>query len=52
MGNNCSLDQVELEVLCYEFSNEALEIAATGGGKVVGNITLYYCTALYLCPGP
>src|SRR5262249_56017459 len=34
MGNNCSLDQVELEVLCYEFSDEVLEDeAATGGGK-------------------
>src|SRR5262249_14906271 len=51
MGNNCSLDQVELEVLCYEFSDEVLEDeAATGSGKVVGNITLYYCTALYLSP--
>jgi hypothetical protein len=53
MGNNCSLDQVEFEVFCYEFSDDVLEDeAATGGGKVVGNITLYYCTALYLCPGP
>ena len=50
MENNCAIDQTELENLSYEFSDEALEIAAAGGEKVAGNITLYhyYCTALYL----
>jgi len=40
-------------MLCYEFSDKALEIeAANGREKRTGNITLYYCTALYFCPGP
>ena len=53
MQNNCAIDQTEIENLSYEFSDEALEIAA-GGEKVAGNITLYYyyCTALYFCPAP
>ena len=52
MENNRAIDQTKLENLSYEFSDEALEIAARGGKKVAGNITLYYCTALYFCPGP
>jgi hypothetical protein len=46
------LDQTEEEVFAYEVSDEALETAAgTGSGKAA-NYTLYYCTALNLCPGP
>jgi hypothetical protein len=46
------LDQKE-EILTYQVSDEALEIAAgnTGNGKT-GHYTLYFCTALDLCPGP
>jgi hypothetical protein len=52
MENSCAIDQIELEKLSYEFPDEALEIAAVMGGEKVGNITLYYCTGLYFCPGP
>ena len=43
------LDQAE-EILTYEMSDEALEGAA--GSRQAGNYTLYFCTALDLCPGP
>ena len=42
-------DQTE-EILSYEISDEELETAA--GIKRAANYTLYYCTALDLCPGP
>jgi hypothetical protein len=44
------LDLAEEEMLAYEVSDEALETAGTGGEKA--NYTLFYCTALDLCPGP
>jgi hypothetical protein len=47
--NDITLDQTE-EILADEISDEALETAA-GSGKV-GHYTLYFCTALDLCPGP
>jgi hypothetical protein len=43
-------DETEVEMLIYEFSDETLEAAAGTGEKA--NYTLYYCTALNLCPGP
>jgi hypothetical protein len=43
------LDQTE-EILFYEISDEVLESAA--GAKPAANYTLFYCTALDLCPGP
>ena len=43
------LDQTE-EILSFEISDEALESAA--GTKRAANYTLFYCTALDLCPGP
>ena len=46
------LDQTEEEMLAYEVSDEALETAAGTGSEKAGNYTLYYCTALHLCPGP
>ena len=48
------VDQIELEILGYDFADEALELAATASTDKAGNITLYYyyCTALYFCPGP
>ena len=42
-------DQTE-EILSYEISDEALESAA--GTKRAAHYTLYYCTALDLCPVP
>ena len=42
-------DQTE-EILSYEISDEALESAA--GTKRAARYTLYYCTALDLCPVP
>ena len=47
--SDTSLDQSE-EILSYEISDEALEGAA--GTKQAANYTLFYCTALDLCPGP
>ena len=44
------LDQTEEEMLTYEVSDEALE-SATGTGNEKA-YTLYFCTALDLCPGP
>jgi hypothetical protein len=37
-------------ILTCDVSDEALEIAA--GDKRAGHYTLYFCTALDLCPGP
>ena len=45
------LDQPEEEkVLVHQISDEALEMAA--GSETTANYTLYFCTALDLCPGP
>ena len=48
------VDQIELEILGYDFADEALELAATASTDKAGNITLYYyyCTALYFSPRP
>jgi hypothetical protein len=51
-GATIGLDQTEEEMLAYEVSDETLEIAAGTGSEKAGNYTLYYCTALSLCPGP
>jgi len=45
------IDQVEHEILTREFSDEALE-AAGSRGVMEAAYTLYWCTALALCPGP
>jgi hypothetical protein len=51
MENNC--DQTEFVAFGFEISDEALEIAAANSAdKASANITMYYCTALYFCPGP
>jgi hypothetical protein len=42
-------DQAD-DILTCDVSDEALEIAA--GDKRAGHYTLYFCTALDLCPGP
>jgi hypothetical protein len=45
-----ALDQAEEEILAHQISDEALEMAA--GCETAANYTLYFCTALDLCPGP
>ena len=40
------------EIFSYEVSDEALEAAAGAGNKMAASYTLFYCTALDLCPGP
>jgi hypothetical protein len=44
------LDQAEEALLTHQISDEALEMAA--GSETAANYTLFYCTALDLCPGP
>jgi hypothetical protein len=44
------LDQAEEVILAHQISDEALEMAA--GSETAANYTLYFCTALDLCPGP
>jgi hypothetical protein len=43
------LDQADEEMLAQQISDEALELA---GSKTAANYTIYFCTALDLCPGP
>jgi hypothetical protein len=52
MENNSPLDRDELQMLTEQFSDDALEIAAAARSDEVDRITLYFCTALYFCPGP
>jgi hypothetical protein len=52
MENNCAIDRMELEMLSEQFPDEALESAVTACAEKKDKITLYYCTALYFCPGP
>jgi hypothetical protein len=44
------LEQTEEEIFTYEVSDAALESAT--GNERAGNYTLYFCTALDLCPSP
>jgi hypothetical protein len=44
------LDHSEEEILTHKISDEALETVA--GSQKTENYTLYFCTALDLCPGP
>ena len=46
------LDQTEERMLAYEVSDEALESAAGTASVKAANYTLYFCTALDLCPSP
>ena len=45
-------DKVEETTLVESSSDEALEAAAGAGSIQAGKYTLFYCTALDLCPGP
>ena len=40
------------DIFSSEVSDEALEAAAGAGGEMAARYTLFYCTALDLCPGP
>ena len=51
-GTTIELDQTEEEMLAYEISDQALETAVGTGNEIAGCYTLYFCTALDLCPGP
>jgi len=42
----------EGDLLIYEVSDDALESMARAPLGAAGNYTLYFCTALDLCPGP
>jgi hypothetical protein len=44
-------DQTE-QILTCDVSDEALETAAGMRNEIAGHYTLYFCTALDLCPGP
>jgi len=46
-----TLNQTEEATIAYDVSDEALEMAA-GAGSKEASYTLFYCTALDLCPGP
>jgi hypothetical protein len=51
MENNC--DHTDFGAFGSEISDEALEIAAANSAdQASANITMFYCTALYFCPGP
>ena len=45
------LDQTEEAIIACEVSDAALETAAGTGRKDAGSFTLFFCTALYYCPG-
>ena len=45
-------DPTEQTILACEISDEALETAAGSLSGIQGAYTLYFCTALDLCPGP
>lgn len=43
------IEQIEEEILAYDVSDEALEVAA--GKEKAGSFTLGACTGLSVCPG-
>jgi hypothetical protein len=45
-------DQAEDEMLSYEVSDEALEVAAGTGRENARNYTHFFCTFFDNCPGP
>jgi hypothetical protein len=44
------IEQTEQEILAYDVSDEALEVAA-GSKEKAGSFTLGACTGLSVCPG-
>ena len=51
MSATAGLNPTE-EIFSSEVSDEALEAAAGAGNKMAASYTLFYCTALDLCPDP
>jgi|AmaraimetFIIA100_FD_contig_31_15013836_length_347_multi_2_in_0_out_0_1 hypothetical protein len=49
--NKMNLDQEEKDLLICEISDESLETLGRPENQVA-HYTLWYCTALNLCPGP
>lgn len=49
--SDATIDQTEAILAC-ELPDEVLEAAAGAGNEMAGRYTLYFCTALDLCPGP
>ncbi len=45
-------EQVKEMTLVESSCDEALEASAGAGSVQAGKYTLFYCTALDLCPGP
>ena len=50
MNDTTRLEQAEEQVLTYEVSDEALEIAAETGKDRARNITISFCSGLNTCP--
>jgi hypothetical protein len=48
--NEITLDQNDEQLLTYEVSDEALEVAACK--ERANTFTQWFCTAVYFCPGP
>jgi hypothetical protein len=44
------LDQFEADILSYEVSDEAIELAAGMGKEKAGAMTLAFCSGLDTCP--
>jgi hypothetical protein len=45
-----TIDQIDEEILSFDVSDEALEIAGGTGKEKAGNYTLGFCTGLSACP--
>ncbi len=50
MKTTMGLDKIEQEILAFDVTDEALEIAA-GTTKEKANFTLGACSGLSVCPG-
>ena len=50
MKTTMGLEKLEEEILAFEVSDEALELAA-GASKEKANFTLGACSGLSVCPG-
>jgi hypothetical protein len=50
MNDTTRLEQTEEQILTYEVSDEALEIAAETGKDKGGNFTISFCSGLSTCP--
>jgi hypothetical protein len=48
--NYTTIEQTEEEILAFEVSDEALEVAGGSAKEKAGNYTLGFCTGLSSCP--